>query len=99
MRLLLLLPLLLLVGCASAIAQNAVEVTQEKYSTYIGRNVDEIIVQVTPIEITDLTSGGKKYDFRTYEDKNFKVICNWNVLTDSDNVIVEVRTTLCSYSF
>ena len=92
LRLLLIIISLFLMGCATTIANN----TLEKYSTYIGSNIDDFIIQVTPETITNLTSGGKKYDFRTREkDIPFPIICDYALITDKDGKIISVTKPYC----
>ena len=91
LRLLLIIISLFLMGCATT-ANN----TQEKYNTYIGLNIDEFLIQVTPETITNLTSGGKKYDFRTRETTlPFTIICDYALITDKDGKIISVTKPYC----
>ena len=90
LRLLLIIISLFLMGCATT-ANN----TQEKLNTWIGSNIDDFLIQVTPETITNLTSGGKKYDFRTRENTAFAIVCDYALITDKDGKIISVTKPYC----
>tara|TARA_Y100000992_G_scaffold215191_1_gene148442 strand:+ start:353 stop:592 length:240 start_codon:yes stop_codon:yes gene_type:complete len=77
-------------GCATT-ANN----TQDKLNTWIGSNIDDFLIQVTPETITNLTSGGKKYDFRTRENIAFAIVCDYAFITDKDGKIISVTKPYC----
>lgn len=90
MRVLLILTTLILVGCAST-GKN----TQEKLNGYIGYSIDNFLIQVTPRNITDLASGGKKYDFTTRETSFPIIVCDYALITDSRGVIISTTKPRC----
>ena len=82
---------LLLAGCAST-GNN----TGERLSGYIGSSIDEVLIQVTPINITNLVSGGKKYDFRTREmTLPYLIVCDYALITDSRGRIINYTKPRC----
>ena len=91
MRVLLILISLLLVGCAST-AKN----TKEKLDSYIGSSIDKFLIQVTPENITNLYSGGKKYDFKTLEATlPYPIACNFALITDKRGIIIQSTEPRC----
>jgi len=91
MRVLFILTTLLLVGCAST-GKN----TQDKLNGYIGSSIDDFIIQVTPRSITNLTSGGKKYEFRTRETTlPYPIVCDYSLITNSRGVIIGTTKPRC----
>ena len=81
----------MLVGCATT-ANN----TQNKLNTYIGSNIDDFLIKVTPRKITNLSSGGKKYDFKTLEVKlPYPIVCEYALITNNRGTVTQVTKPRC----